>query len=254
MRFNKIRKLIINNNIEEAIQILLDNGNSEVKNKITALGSQYNAWIDKDVMDIGAPIEERNRIVYEILTLITETEKATVTGRKLKKLENLATVEKELSATFEKLSSLRSKGAIDLFMEWFRKTNPEAYNTLLIEERNLGKATSLNNVLSTLNLNEFILEYGLKAPANQIQEYISRKNDEIPKFFNGWMDYNKQKNFKIKTLVNSIPGKFKKHKMLLSGVLGSFIGTLAFNIIENYLDDISGDNGPEESEMDDDDD
>ncbi|WP_074408803.1 MULTISPECIES: hypothetical protein [Aquimarina] len=254
MNFDTARKLIINNKIEEALQVLLDKGNPEIKNKITLLGSQYKAWESKDVMDIGAPIEERNRIVYEILTLTTEAEKTTVTGQKLKKLKNLATVEKELSATFEKISSLRSKGAIDLFMEWFRKTNPEAYNAVLIEEKNLGKATNLNTILSALNLNEFILEYGLNAPADQIQEYISRKNDEIPKFFHGWMDYNKQKNYKTKTLVNAIPEKFKKHKMLLSGVLGSFTGTLAFNIIENYLNDISEDDGPEESGMDDDDD
>jgi hypothetical protein len=252
MGFNTIRKLIIDNKIEEAIQVLLDEGNPEIKNKITLLGSQYNAWKSKDVMDIGAPVEERNRIVYEILTLITETEKATATGRKYKKLENLAGVEKELSTTFDSLSSLRSKGAIDLFMEWFRKTNPEVYTAVLAQEKTTGKATSLNTILSTLNLNDFILEYGLNVPVEQIQEYISRKNDEIPKFFNGWMDYNKQKNYKIKVLVNSIPEKFKKHKMLLSGMLGGFIGTLAFSIIENYLNDISDDDEPEGSEIDDD--
>ena len=260
MDFNKIRELIIKNHIEEALQLLHDSVEIEFRTDVILLMSQFSNWEDNYRLNLGASMEERNRIIYATLHLVSQLEKESKKGLEAKRVQSLAYVEADLAKGYEKLASLKSNGAIDLFMIWFMKRKPETFRKLLEEEKINGKAISFIHVLSNTSLHQFASENKLNATPQSIYEYLLHKSNEIPMFFSGWLEYSNYKERFAIDLKREIEKYEQRHKSLLkTGVFGAIIGGVTFNILERTMDKVielheSGSIDSDNSNFDDDDD
>ncbi|MEN2284455.1 hypothetical protein AAGF08_20085 [Algoriphagus sp. SE2] len=239
MEYNQIRDLIIKNKIEEGLQILLDNVENDIQNDIILLTSQFHNWEKNHRLNLGAPIEERNRIIYAILSIITQIEKESKNGLEAKRLNSLQEVESDLALGYEKLVSLKSNGAIDLFMIWLTNRYPKIFQKLLDEEKNNGKASSLFTELSNLNLDQFASEYNLNATTQSIHDYILEKGNSIPMFFTGWIEYSDYKERFAVDLNKEIDKYKQRHQNLLkTGIIGAIIGASTFSVFERSIDKV----------------
>lgn len=239
MEISGIRDLIINNKIDRAFELLLDRAPEDLTNDVALLSSQFNHWEKQSLLNLDPPVEERNRIVYATLHILSQIEKESKSGLAAKRLQSLAEVEEDLAKGYEKLASLRSKGAIDLFMTWLINRHPSTFQNLLEEEKKSGRASSFVHVLSSIGLSGFISEYGLNTSPQQVAAYLAGKNGEIPGFFSGWLEYSGYREKFASDLEKEIEKYKRRHQSLLrAGVVGAVLGTALFQVFERSMDKV----------------
>lgn len=239
MEISGIRDLVINNKIDRAFELLLDMAPEDLTNDVALLSSQFNHWEKHARLNLGPPVEERNRIVYATLHIVSQIEKESKSGLAAKRLQSLAEVENDLAKGYEKLVSLRSKGAVDLFMTWLMKQRPSVFQNLVEEEKKSGKASSFVHALSGIGLSGFINEYRLDTSPEQVANYLAGKNSEIPGFFSGWLEYSGYREKFAADLEQEIQKYQRRHQSLLkAGVVGAVLGTALFQVFERSMDKV----------------
>lgn len=236
MELAAIRSLITNNEISLALEELGNKGILTYQNDLLLLKTQFNNWERNKHLGIGAPIEEWNRIVYATLHYVSLLEKETKNGIEKKKLNTLAKMELELADGYTKLTELKKDSSIDLIMFWLKERHKDVFEKLLDEERIIGKANSIQTLLSEIDFRPFIQKYKLKKCKSEIISFLVEKNNKINRFIEGWLKYNFYRSQFISDLDKTIEKQKSKHQNYLkSGALGALIGSFGFGIGETSI-------------------
>ena len=239
MEISKIRKLIVNNRMTEAFQMLENSVPLDWQDDVTLLNAQFNHWDKNNRLNLGTQIEEKNRIIYATLHIVSQVEKISSKGLQKRRLNALADIENDLAKGYQKLGDLRDNNVIDLFMMWIKTYYSDEYHKILAEESQNGRASNFTYILSTLDLKQFINQHNLKASPQQTRNYFIRKNSEKFMFFTEWVEYNNYRYRYATDLSKEIEKYKQKHNSLLkAGVIGGLVGAATVSFFEKTIDGI----------------
>lgn len=249
--FSQIRKIIEQDKIEEAFNLIHNIIPSIKRNDLIIIKNQFSNWEKEYHLGIRRDKEERFRIVYSLLSLLTEIEKDGASGLKSKKLDSILQIEQSLVKGYKKLQTLRQRGELDLLMNWLIENNPLIVQKVLGEEKKHGISSNLPNHLEGINLDLFITQFGLNTNKKGIIDFIIHQTNEIPAFFTAWLKHNdSREEYEKKLLVEISNTKEKYSKLVASGFVGGVVGILSQSLFQNTLNQLLNENNPDTEPLD----
>lgn len=253
MSFNDTRLLVIKNKLPEAFSQILTWQTESIKaDEIRLLWSQYNDCQDRYLRYADASIQaERNRILFAVLTFISETEQDSQLKQTHKVKEHttlLVDNEAALTKSYEALKKFETQTPIDLFIIWFRMNYPSVFEHLVGDETRHLKP-NYQDVFARINWEKFKTDNAVYIDQNlttqQLQHYFIQKSQQIPKFFSGWLEYEDARG-RDKIVVNSqINVLLKRHKNLLRFTIGA---AALFALAAFYQDILDIDNDDDDTD------
>ncbi len=236
MPFDSIREAIADGQEKTAIQELQRVIPKELENDLILLQSQLQHWEQEYHRQLAPPVADRNRIVYSLLQLVSETQRLQTGGQEAARAKSLSFLERDLSAGFEKLRDLDRSTTVDQFLSWFRDRYPEQFAYLWKAEQTNPHPPEFGRVLGELEVEHFITSCHLQANREQVLRYFIQKQQQQPRFITGWIAYQEYKNRYRGELQDALEQTQKQRgRLLKSGLIGGVIGALGINLLESNI-------------------
>lgn len=260
MELSNIRTHIIQGNFAEAYSELDVTAPADKRNEVQLLWAQYNMWQRENLLTSGAKPEERNRILYATLAVLSEIESRSATGMAIHRVRALRNVEMDIAKGYARLAEIRKKNIIDLFLMWMIQYHQPILAEIMRQEDAFGRSPHLAMLLQRVGLSQFIQTHQLKSNPDDALHYFLKKNSEKERFFSGWIEYHsRQEKFETAYEQEIERCKSQHNKLLKAGLIGGVLGALGVEVFTRNMDKIivhqdSGIDPPMELDIDSDDD
>jgi len=246
MELSLIRTHIIQGNFAQAFGELDATAPPDKRNEVQLLWTQYNEWQRENLLITGAKPEERNRILYAALAVISEIEERGVTGLPAHRARALRDVEMDLVLGYSRLAQIRKKNIIDLFLMWMIQQHQPTLAEIMRQEDAFGRSPHLAMLLQRVDLAQFIQAHRLKSRPEDALHYFLKQNGETERFFSCWFEYrSRQEKFEAAYEIEIERCETRHSQLLKAGLIGGIFGALGVELFSRNMDNIAAhqDNG-----------
>jgi hypothetical protein len=246
MEFSHIRSHIIQGNFAQAFGELDATAPPDKRNEVQLLWARYNEWQRENLLITGAKPEERNRILYATLAVVSEIEERGVTGMAAHRVRALRDVEMDLTQGYARLAQIRKKNIIDLFLMWMIQQHQPILAEIMQQEDTFGRSPHLAMLLQRVDLVQFIQTHRLKSMPDDALHYFLKQNSETERFFSGWFEYrSRQEKFEAAYEIEIERCKTRHGQLLKAGLIGGIFGALGLELFSRNMGNIAAhqDNG-----------
>ncbi|MBK9335153.1 MAG: hypothetical protein IPM98_00655 [Lewinellaceae bacterium] len=240
MDLSGIRTRIVQGNLAQAFGDLDVIAPVDKRNEVQLLWAQYNEWHRQDLLVGGAKPEERNRILYGTLAIISELEERGATGVAAHRARALRDVELDLAQGYARLAQIRKKNVIDLFLMWMIEHHQPVLAEIMRQEDAFGRSPHLPMLLQRVDLAQFIRKNKLNSRPEDALQYLLAKNGETQHFFSGWFEYRDRQEKFEHAYEFEIERCEKRHgRLLKAGLIGGIMGALGVEVFSRNMDNIA---------------
>lgn len=234
-----IRSLIIQGNFPQAFGELDTIAPSDKRNEVQLLWTQYNEWHRENLLITGAKPEERNRILYATLAVVSELEERGTTGVAAHRARALRDVETDLAQGYARLAQIRKKNIIDLFLMWMIEQQQPILAEIMRQEDAFGRSPHLAMLLQRADIAKFIQVHRLKSTPENALHYFLKQNGETERFFSGWFEYrSRQEKFESAFEVEILRCENRHVELLKVGLIGGILGALSMEVFSRNMGNI----------------
>lgn len=246
--YNEIRKFILAGEIEKAFQLLQEVVKLDVKNDVFLLYFQYNEWKKYNYNPSYTDKNERNRIVYAMLAIVTQEDTETQPKNQAT-LKSMYSCELEIGKRYETIVTLEKDTMIDLFLFWLQQEYPALYEQMgnLAKKKDVyidfQKIISYIDLSGFIQANHFAIAKTVKKddfvlPLDYLSNFLVNKLSE-KNFLSDWLKYQEQKAQDIQIQIDAIKKLLQRHSTLLIGITGGILGGLAYQFFQNLTENLN---------------
>lgn len=229
---NQVRQEIIAGNIKNAFETLAPIIEPNVSNEYTLLRYQFNDWSSRERLGENKDKIERNRIVYALLSLVSEIETQKSLGNKT---TEIGKYESALKNGYEKLQKLQESNDLDSLMEWIYLSHKKEFDSILSMERQ-GTRLEIISVLESISYKYFVKEYKSNLSPESIESFIITNARNDSSLFTDWLEFKIRKIQMEKQLLSSINKIERSYKSILVNIGYSVVGGILATGIYEWLD------------------
>lgn len=246
--YHELRKQILSGDLEKTFNLLEEIAPLRTVDDILLIHFQYNEWKKHNPFPPYSDKNERNRIVYALLTLISENEIEKDPRKQANTLKTMHVCELELAKRYEVMVQLEKDTMVDLFLLWFQQHYPTLFDQIILVAKRKRQLIDFESIFQVVDLKEFIKQNSRKIaiivndpdfnlPTSYLSSFLLDKLNGSD-FLLGWLEYREQKNLDTASQSNAIKQLLKRHQTLIIGLAGGILGALAYQFFQNLLEDL----------------